>query len=335
LPLAGWHTGDNAPVTSARDTPDNDEVWGRVAWATVATPGDRVVWQAIDTFGPRQALDEMWAGHSHARVRRLAAALDVSPGDILAFRRRYPKPPTNPWLDTVRLLTRELDLSLLHPGVADWPERLMDLGPYQPIVLFATGQPDFLHSAPTLGVVGSRSPTAGGLLECRALARDAIDYGYALVSGGARGIDWIAHEQAALCRAPQVMVLATATDRLGSWQGAMVQRVSTTGLVITETPPGHSITPASFLHRNRVIAALSDRVVVVEAAERSGSLNTASHAKTLGRDLSAVISRPKDDKNAGCYRLVDEWGADRYRVKTGGAAGRRSEKISDARPVSD
>jgi DNA processing protein len=297
---------------SARDIPDNDEVWWRVAWSTVATPGDRMVWQAIDTFGPRQALEEMWAGHSHARVRRLASALDMSPSDIVAFWRRYPKPPKNPESDTVAELSRELGLSLLHPGTPNWPERLLDLGPYQPIVLFAKGQADFLHSAPTLGVVGSRSPSAGGLSECQTLTRDAIDCGYVLVSGGARGIDWVAHEQAAQCRAPQVMVLATAIDRLGSWQGGMVQRISATGLVITETPPGHSITPASFLHRNRLIAALSDRVVVVEAAERSGSLNTASHAKTLGRDLSAVISRPRDDKNAGCYRLVDEWGADRY-----------------------
>jgi DNA processing protein len=309
---------------SARDIPDNDEVWWRVAWASIATPGDRMVWQAIDTFGPQEAIDQMWAGHSHARIRRLAVALDVSPSDIVAFRRRYPKPPKNPKSDSVAKLTRVLGLSLLYPGVANWPDRLMDLGPYQPIVLFATGQADFLHSTPTLGVVGSRSPTSTGLSECRELASDAIDFGYALVSGGARGIDWVAHEQAARCRAPQVMVLATASDRLGSWQGAMVQRLSTTGLVITETPPGHSITPASFLHRNRLIAALSDRVVVVEAAERSGSLNTASHAKTLGRDLSAVISRPKDDKNAGCYRLVDDWGADRYVPTRMRATGTRS-----------
>jgi DNA processing protein len=96
--------------------------------------------------------------------------------------------------------------------------------------------------------------------------------------------------------------------------------------VISETAPGYTITAASFLHRNRLIAALSDRVVVVEAAERSGSLNTASHAKTLGRDVSAVISRAEDPKNAGCYRLVDEWGADVYAVRQGGAGGERGQQ---------
>ena len=302
-------------MTNARDIPDNDETWWRVAWATIATPGDRIVWQAIETFGAKQAAVEMWAGQNHARLRRLAEALDVSPGDIVAFRRRYPTPPQTPEAATVRSLTRELGLSVLHPGVATWPDRLRDLGPYQPVVLFARGSGDFLDSMPTLGVVGSRSPSARAPAECRALVGDAIDCGYALVSGGARGIDWVSHEQAASQGAPQVMVLATAINRLSSWQSGMVQRIADTGVVVTETPPSRPITPASFLHRNRVIAALSDRVVVVEAAERSGSLNTASHAKTLGRDLSAVISRPKDDKNAGCYRLVEEWGADRYRVR--------------------
>ena len=305
------HT-ENAGVTNSRNIPDSDDVWWKVAWATIATPGDRIVWQAIETFGARQAAGQMWTGHSRNRILELAHALDVSPGDIVAFRRRYPHPPKKPASDTVRQLTRELGLSLLHPGGGNWPERLLDLGPFQPIVLFARGVGDFLRTMPTIGVVGSRSPSAGGRAECYALTRDAIGFGYALISGGARGIDWVAHEHAASVRAPQVMVLATASDRPGSWQSAMVHRVAATGLVITETPPGHPITARSFLHRNRVIAALSDRVVVVEAAERSGSLNTASHAKTLGRDLSAVISRAKDDKNAGCYRLVDEWGADRY-----------------------
>jgi len=307
-------SGKNALVTDARDIPDNDETWWRVAWATIATPGDRIVWQAIETFGPRHAAVEMWAGNNHARLRRLAEALDVAPSDIVAFRRRYPTPPQTNAADTVRSLTRELGLTVLYPGGPQWPERLLDLGPYQPVVLFARGSGSFLESMPTLGVVGSRSPSAGAPAECRALVRDAIDCGYALVSGGAKGIDWVSHEQAATRRAPQVMVLATASNRLGSWQSGMVQRVADDGLVVTETPPSRPITPASFLHRNRVIAALSDRVVVVEAAERSGSLNTASHAKTLGRDLSAVISRPHDEKNAGCYRLVEEWGADRYRV---------------------
>ncbi len=314
LPRDAKWSGNNAVVTDARDIPDDDEVWSRVAWTTVATPGDRIVWQAIENLGARRALAEMWAGRSCARVRGLAELLDVTPADIESFRRRYPTPPRQAAVASVQALTRTLGLAVLSPQTPGWPERLYDLGPYQPTVLFARGNAVFLDSVPTLGVVGSRSPSRDGLNTTGALTRRAVDWGYAIVSGGARGIDWAAHESAAELNAPQVMVLATASDRPASWQPQMVQRVAHRGVVVTETPPGHSITGASFLHRNRVIAALSDRLVVVEAAERSGSLNTASHAKALGRDVSAVVSRPKDHKNAGCYRLVEEWGADRYRV---------------------
>jgi len=320
---------NNVLVTSARDIPDDDDMWWRVAWATTATPGDRIVGQAIHAFGAREAIAQMWDGRSDARKRRLADILEVSPSEIVAFQRRYPQPPQQDAVDVVRGLTRTRGLSLLAPGMPGWPERLDDLGPYQPVVLFASGTPGFLSGMPTLGVVGSRTPTLEGQEAAKALTRDAIDCGYALVSGGARGIDWVSHERAAALEAPQVMVLATASDRLGSWQPAMVKRVARTGVVLTETPPGQAITPSTFLHRNRVIAALSDRVVVVEAALRSGSLNTASHAKTLGRDLSAVISRPEDDRNAGCYRLVNEWGADRYQMKKMAHRGisARSEKV--------
>jgi len=305
---------DNSVVTNATEIPDDDEIWWRVALSTLTAPGDRIVWQAIHTFGAKRAIDEMWAGRDHSRMRRLAGSLDASPGDIVAFHRRYPKPPDLVALAATRRATRKLNLVLLGPHSTQWPERLEDLGPYQPIVLFARGDAAFLRTMPTLGVVGSRSPTSDGLGAARSISHEAVECGYALVSGGARGIDWVAHTSARAIGAPQVMVLATASDRLGSWQTAMVNRVAHDGVVFTETPPAHAISPASFLHRNRVIAALSDRVVVVEAAERSGSLNTASHAKTLGRDLSAVISRPRDEKNAGCYRLVDEWAADCYRV---------------------
>ena len=299
-------------MVNAREIPDSDDLWARVAWSTTATPGDRIVWQAIETWGATRSLHEMWAGRDPARIRHLARALDISPREVLGFRDRYPTPPQKSRVAEVRDRTRQLGVSLLSPGGVDWPERLLDLGPHQPVVMFSRGGVDVFSSSPTLGVVGSRSPSSEGRQLCRQFSTEAIAYGYTLISGGARGIDAEAHDTADRLDGPQVMVLATALDRLGSWQPEMVERVARRGAIVTETPPGQKITPASFLHRNRVIAALSDRVVVVEAAERSGSLNTASHAKTLGRDLSAVISRPLDDTNAGCYRLLEEWGADRY-----------------------
>lgn len=307
----------------ATEVDDDAEVWARVAWATVAHPGDRVIGQAIATFGPREALARMWFDGSTRDICDLASALEVDPGDIAGFRRRYPKPPSADVATLLRERCRELTISLVWSGGPGWPARLDDLGPHAPVVIFALGEVKTLSAPATLGVVGSRSPTLQGQQLCGHLVTGAVACGYTIISGGARGIDQAAHHAATSAGAPQVMVLATALNTLGSWQPEMVRGLGDTGVVISETAPGYSITAASFLHRNRLIAALSDRVVVVEAAERSGSLNTASHAKTLGRDVSAVISRAEGPKNAGCYRLVDEWGADVYAVRQGGTGGER------------
>lgn len=302
-------------MVSAREIPDSHPVWARVGWATIATPGDRIIGQAIDTWGPEGALDQMWRARGHRLIINHAALLDADPSDIIDFHRRYPTAPSPGGIAAVRQRCRELDISLIWPGSADWPEVLGDLGPHQPVVIFARGESGTLSADAALGVVGSRNPTPQGTRQCELLVADAAACGYTIVSGGARGIDQTAHRTARTHGAPQVMVLATALDRVASWQPELMSGVVENGVVISETPPGFSITRASFLHRNRLIAAVAHRVVVVEAAERSGSLNTASHARALGRDLSAVISRPQDDHNAGCYRLVEEWGADEYLVK--------------------
>lgn len=297
-----------------RDIPDCDPRWARIAWAATTTPGDRLVSAAIDSFGPARALEVMWTGQRPREVLSLAGALEVEPSEIVAFRRRYPSPPSVELMESIRARCATSHFALLTPGEEGWPSRVADLGPFAPIVLFALGRSNALEKPASLGVVGTRQPGSGANQVCRRIVSDAAASGYTLVSGGARGIDWAAHEAASRLAAPQVMVLATALDNPGSWQRRFLGLLPPGAIVVTETPPGVSISAASFLHRNRLIAALSDRVLVVEAAERSGSLNTASHARKLGRDLSAVISRPRDASNAGCYRLVEEWGADQYVV---------------------
>lgn len=283
----------------------------RVVLSALAVPGDRLIGDAIDSIGAEEALERLWLRGSDEQ-RRLSQMMGVDTRDLHDFLNRYPVGPTEDWRNRLLAHVSATQCDVLIPGDAHWPHRLFDLGPYAPVVLFARGNPGVLNAAATLGVVGTRHPSAGGVEACARVAREALQVGYTLVSGGARGIDWVAHVTAWNSGAPQVMVLATPLDRPTTWQARALGRVVEYGAVVTETPPGRPITPTHFLHRNRVIAALSDRVVVVEAAERSGSLNTASHAKKLGRDLSAMVWRGRDEKNAGCYRLIEEWGADRY-----------------------
>lgn len=295
----------------SRPRPLSSEARARVVLNSLTLPGDRLVGQAVRVMGAEEALARLWERGVPAQ-RILAHVLGVDLTDVSDFHRRYPICPTGEGAATVlEEVSRSGDRVLIE-GDPSWPERLVDLGPFAPIVLFVRGNPGVMQSAATLGVVGSRHPSRDGVDACARVARDAIEVGYTLISGGAKGVDWVAHVTALNAQAPQVMVLATPLNRPASWQTAVLNRVADHGVVITEAVPGRRIEASHFLHRNRVIAALSDRVLVVEAAERSGSLNTASHARALGRDLSAMVWRARDEKNAGCYRLIDEWGADSY-----------------------
>ena len=290
----------------------------RVVLSAIVAPGDRLVGDAVAALGAQEALERLWCRHA-GEQRRLGHILDAQTQDFQDFHQRYPRPPVGHWRDRLLADVVGAQCEVLIPGDTNWPTRVGDLGPYAPIVLFVGGNPSVMNGSATLGVVGTRHPSSDGVEACARVAREALSVGYTLVSGGARGIDWVAHVTAWNAGYPQVMVLATPLDRPSTWQAQALGRVVEHGVVVTEAPPGRRISPAHFLHRNRVIAALSDRVVVVEAAERSGSLNTASHAKKLGRDLSAMVWRERDEKNAGCYRLIDEWGADRYSPVFAGA----------------
>jgi len=302
----------------ARDLDPRDPLWARVAWAEVAIPGDRVVGELVDRIGPGPALRIFDRGLHHPAWGELVSGRGLEPDDVDLLFRRYRRLPGRQEIDAVRRRILEQDLILIGPDCPDWPARLNDLGPYRPLVLFAKGRPERANDEAALAIVGSRRPTALALTYTRQISHRAIDSGYVVVSGGARGVDWAVHATADRLGASQVMVVATPLDRLASWQGDLVSSMARHGLVISEAPPGKAVSGQSFLHRNRLIAALADRVVVVEAAERSGTLNTASHAKKLGRDLSAVITGPPTPENAGCHRLVEQWGADRYAISAPG-----------------
>jgi DNA processing protein len=301
-------------VPRARDLDPRDPLWARVALAQVAIPGDRVVGELVDRLGPGPALRIVVRGLHQPAWRDLVTGSWLDPDDVDLLFRRYPRVPSRQEVDAVQRRILEQNLILIGPDCPNWPTRLDDLGPYRPLVLFAKGRPERANHEAVLAVVGSRKPTALALTHTRQISHSAIAAGYVVVSGGARGVDWAVHSTADRLGAGQVMVVATPLDRLASWQGDLVASMVRHGLVISEAPPGKAVSGQSFLHRNRLIAALADRVVVVEAAERSGTLNTASHAKKLGRDLSAVITGPPTPENAGCHRLVEQWGADRYAI---------------------
>jgi DNA processing protein len=169
---------------------------------------------------------------------------------------------------------------------------------------FFTGRLD-LADIPIMAIVGARNGSAVGQKFTRALATDLGHEGFVIASGLARGIDTAAH-LAALERGT-IAVLAGGIDNDYPPENEELHRsISEQGLLISERSPGFSPRAKDFPRRNRLISGISLGVVVVEAAERSGSLITARLAGEQGREVFAVPGSPLDPRSAGTNNLLKQ-----------------------------
>ena len=200
---------------------------------------------------------------------------------------------------------------LVCPGEAEWPTQLDDLGDARPVVLWLRGSADLRFAClRSVSIVGSRAATAYGTHVGTELAAEIAGHGWAVISGGAYGIDACAHRGALAVGGCTVAVLASGLS-FGYPKGhdELFAAIGTTGVMVSECPPERAPTRPGFLVRNRVIAALSRGTVVVEAALRSGAINTARHAHELNRTVMAVPGPVTSEQSAGCHELIREWGA--------------------------
>ena len=189
---------------------------------------------------------------------------------------------------------------LLH-GAKDYPGALMDL-PDAPPILWVQGRAALLLE-PAIALVGARNASSLGLRMARRLAMSLGAAGQVIVSGLARGIDAEAH-QAAL-ETGTIAVQAGGVDVIYPTENAaLAQAILEKGCRISEQPMGMQPQSRHFPLRNRIISGLSRAVVVVEAAERSGSLTTARDALDQGREVLAVPGHPFDARAAGCNQLI-------------------------------
>ncbi len=194
--------------------------------------------------------------------------------------------------------------ALALPGDAHYPRALLDL-PDPPVTLWTAGRPAALAHAPRVAVVGTRASTALGERTTRRLVDALAECGASVVSGLARGIDTAAHAAALGAGAPTVAVLGTGVDVPYPRQNArLYDRVVAAGVVVAELPPGTTAVPGAFPRRNRIVAALADLVVVVEAPHRSGALITAAIAADLGRAVAAVPGSVESPTAAGTNLLL-------------------------------
>jgi DNA processing protein len=203
------------------------------------------------------------------------------------------------------------DMRLIGPGDAEWPGALDQLGPARPYALWLRGHTDLRFACSrSVSMVGSRAATGYGGHVAGEIAADLGERGWAIVSGGAYGIDAAAHRGALAVEAVTIAVLACGVDYpYPAGHADLFTAIAAQGLVVSEWPPGRHPGRIRFLIRNRVIAALGCGTVIVEAGERSGALNTARHAANLGKPLMAVPGPVTSAQSAGCHRIIREWGA--------------------------
>jgi DNA processing protein len=240
-----------------------------------------------------------------AAVRAGSAAIALVDGEARA------STLAREWRDAVEP-TEAVVLPLLerrgtHLLYADGPGYPIDEGiDDRPAVLFAEGDLDVL-ARPRVAVVGTRAATPLGRADARALGAALARAGVVVVSGLAIGIDAEAHEGALAAGGAAVGVVATGLDVVYPRRhGNLYARVREHGLLLSEMRFGTGPLPRLFPVRNRIIAALADVTVVVEATARGGARITARHALEYGRSVLAVPGSRRNPSARGCNELLAE-----------------------------
>lgn len=187
----------------------------------------------------------------------------------------------------------------------DYPEQLKELADAPP-VLYVRGDRDYLKQ-PMLAMVGTRNPTAAGRNTAREFAAWLSDAGITIISGLASGIDGASHEGALQGIAGTVAVVAHGLDIVyPAHHQKLAQQISQHGAVISELPVGTQPSRGLFPRRNRLISALSLGTLVVEAAQKSGSLITAKYASEQNKEVFAIPGSIHNPMARGCHKLIRE-----------------------------
>ena len=197
---------------------------------------------------------------------------------------------------------------------ASYPTALRDC-PDAPVCLYVRSatQPDLLFAPerPVIAVVGTRDVSPYGMQQCGRLVRalSAVEPSPVVVSGLAYGVDICAHRTAMECGLPTLAVMATGVDAVYPRQhradaARMAERPGCA--LLSDYPLGTAPVALHFIRRNRIIAALSRAVLLVESKEKGGGLITARQAFGYGREVYAVPGRMDDVRSQGCNRLIAE-----------------------------
>ncbi|HEV8056005.1 MAG TPA: DNA-processing protein DprA [Nocardioidaceae bacterium] len=275
----------------------DDERAARAALTRIAEPGDAELGQLAGLHGAVEAV---------ARIR----SGEIRSGSADHWRVRLTG--YDPHRDLAAAAA--VGARLVCPGDEEWPAPLDDLDGVRlpeirgglPFGLWVRGPLELTAAcARSVAIVGCRAATEYGENVAADIAHGVAQAGLTVTSGAAYGIDAAAHRGALVADAPTVAVLACGVDvSYPRGHVALLERIAAEGLVVSEVPPGCAPTKLRFLTRNRIIAALSQGTVVVEAGLRSGARNTARWALELMRVVMGVPGPVTSADSAGVHELL-------------------------------
>lgn len=277
------------------------EAW--IALAAVDGVGEQLMSRLVGRYGGAAAVLEA------ARHGRLAGAVADDDGGVRSIPRVVRGRIAEMAVDPAAIARRIAGLGVwtLTPFDASYPRRFDVLDPPPPVI-YGWGDPAVLDAPRSVAVVGTRRPTPGGRALAASVAARLAGAAVSVVSGLAIGIDGVAHAAAVEAGGRSVGVIGAGHAQPGprTHRGLLAALIATGGAVVGELAPDATPTRGTFPRRNRLISALSDAVIVIEAPVGSGALITARHAHEQGRAVFAAPGRPGDPATAGCLALLRE-----------------------------
>lgn len=217
------------------------------------------------------------------------------------IRKKTIRPPRPEQVEAEMEYAEKMGVRIICAIEPDYPAYLRALDPPPPVISIL-GRIDVLHR-PCVAIIGSRNASAIGQRFANSLAAELGQAGYTIVSGMARGIDSAAHNGS--LESGTIAVLGGGVDHIYPRENAELHaQIIQSGAIVSESPMGYRATARDFPRRNRIISGLSKGVVVIEAAERSGTLITARYALDQNREVMAAPGSPLDPRTKGCNRLI-------------------------------
>lgn len=300
------------------DVSDSDlqDYFAAISWSVICEPGDGFAGFLVSALGASGALETELHGLNSAQVRArvLQSGINADELDMFGVFEKAHLVARERWqprlsLELVRAAIsgiKKVRGSVLTSSSPFWPEQLNDLGFHAPMALWVRGSFASLEALQkSVAIVGSRGATTYGEQSTDAMVSALVPKGFSIVSGGAYGIDGVAHKSTLAMQGNTVAVMAGGVDRLyPTGNSDLLKRITQTGAVASELPPGAIPTKWRFLQRNRLIAALAQSTLVVEANWRSGALNTVSHSERLEREVFAIPGPISSPKSAGTNKLI-------------------------------